>query len=41
LVRSQTAKAIARRFEDAYEAMTGSMPSIFASRPAGGARVIS
>jgi len=41
LVRTKTAKAIARRFEDGYEAMTGNMPSIFASRPAGGARVIS
>jgi galactokinase len=41
LVRTQAAKTIARKFEDGYESTTGNMPSIFASRPAGGARTIS
>jgi galactokinase len=40
LVRTNAAKSIARKFEEGYEAITGNMPSIFATRPAGGARVI-
>jgi galactokinase len=41
LVRTDTLKVVARKIADAYENKTGTMPAIFSSRPAGGARIIS
>ena len=40
LVRAASAKLIARKFEEGYEARTGNLPAIFSSRPAGGARIL-
>lgn len=40
LVRTHSVKAIARNFEEGYEARTGNLPAIFSSRPAGGAGVL-
>jgi galactokinase len=40
LIRTDTLKAIGRKFEEGYETQTGNMPGIFATRPAGGARVL-
>ena len=40
LVRTEALKVIARKFEEKYEHETGSAPAIFATRPAGGARMI-
>jgi galactokinase len=40
LVRTQSAKVIARKFEEGYENRTGNLPAIFSTRPAGGARML-
>lgn len=40
LVRTQAAKSVARKLGEAYENKTGTMPGIFSTRPAGGARMI-
>jgi galactokinase len=40
LVRTPAVKTIARRIQEAYENKTGNMPTIFSTRPAGGARVL-
>jgi galactokinase len=41
LVRTDAVKRITRLIEEAYEKKTGNLSTIFASRPAGGARVLS
>jgi galactokinase len=40
LIRTQSVKVIARKFEEGYENKTGNMPAIFSTRPAGGARML-
>jgi galactokinase len=40
LVRTQAAKHVSRKIEEGYENKTGSMPAIFSTRPAAGARVL-
>lgn len=40
LVRTSEVRRITRLFEEGYETMTRNQPSIFSSRPAGGARVL-
>jgi galactokinase len=40
LVWTRAAKQIARKIEEGYENKTGTMPAIFSTRPAGGARVL-
>jgi galactokinase len=40
LVRTQAAKFVARKIEEGYENRTGTMPAIFSTRPAGGARIL-
>ncbi|HZR19543.1 MAG TPA: galactokinase [Verrucomicrobiae bacterium] len=40
LVRTKALKSIGRKFEEGYAGRTGNMPGIFATRPAGGARVL-
>jgi galactokinase len=40
LVRTQAIKQVARKIEEGYESKTGNIPAIFATRPAGGARVV-
>jgi galactokinase len=40
LIRTKAFKTIGRKFEEGYEGQTGNMPGIFATRPAGGARVL-
>ena len=41
LVRTEAVTAMTRKFEQAYESKTRSLPGIFSSRPAAGARVLS
>ena len=41
LVRTEAVKVVSRKLGEAYENKTGTMPAIFSSRPAGGARLIS
>ena len=40
LVRTEAVKVVARKIGESYENKTGSMPTIFSTRPAGGARMI-
>ena len=40
LVRTQALKGVTRKLQEAYENITGNMPAIFSSRPAGGARIL-
>jgi galactokinase len=40
LVRTQAAKVVSRKIGEAYENKTGTMPGVFSTRPAGGARLI-
>jgi galactokinase len=40
LVRTEALPTLTRRMEEAYERQTGTMATIFSSRPAGGARIL-
>jgi galactokinase len=40
LVRTQVVKVVSRKIAEAYENKTGTLPAVFSSRPAGGARVL-
>lgn len=40
LVQTASVKTIARKIQEAYENKTGNMPTIFPSRPGGGARIV-